>query len=267
VGDGRRGPALSATACRPRTGTEIVDASFELLRAHYARLVMISALSYVPVMVVQLAVNRSLSSVAVDDPARIVPTLGVLLVSAIAQSLGDGVLTLVTANAYRGHPLDVARATRHTMRRAGGVIAAALRKWISIAFGFAFFFVPGIILFRWYFAIPATVLLENRSSGDAMERSRALAKGEGNKILGTLGLVYVSSVILQLMVSAFFATLLGGRPRGEIAALAFAACLHPLLSVVATLLYYDVRIRREGYDIELLAAELGGAEPDHGVAG
>jgi hypothetical protein len=31
--------------------------------------------------------------------------------------------------------------------------------------------------------------------------------------------------------------------------------------VIATLLYYDARIRKEGFDIEMMAAELEGARP------
>ena len=37
--------------------------------------------------------------------------------------------------------------------------------------------------------------------------------------------------------------------------------LYPVLAVTVTLLYYDLRIRKEGFDIEMMASELGGRAP------
>ena len=42
-----------------------------------------------------------------------------------------------------------------------------------------------------------------------------------------------------------------------------AVFVYPLLPVTMTVLYYDARIRREGYDIDLLERELG--EPSAGA--
>ena len=36
------------------------------------------------------------------------------------------------------------------------------------------------------------------------------------------------------------------------------------MPVVATLLYYDLRIRKEGFDLELMASRLATAVPDAG---
>ena len=33
--------------------------------------------------------------------------------------------------------------------------------------------------------------------------------------------------------------------------------IYPLLAVVSTLLYYDLRIRKEGFDLEVMSRELG----------
>ena len=41
---------------------------------------------------------------------------------------------------------------------------------------------------------------------------------------------------------------------------AFRIFLYPLIPIVQTLLYYDARIRKEGYDLELMAEGLGGPE-------
>src|SRR4051812_41040541 len=45
---------MVATALRPRTVTEIVDAAFQVLRAHYGKFVMCSAIAYMPWLVLEL---------------------------------------------------------------------------------------------------------------------------------------------------------------------------------------------------------------------
>ena len=35
--------------------------------------------------------------------------------------------------------------------------------------------------------------------------------------------------------------------------------IYPLLAVVSTLVYYDLRIRKEGFDLEIMSRELGAA--------
>lgn len=37
--------------------------------------------------------------------------------------------------------------------------------------------------------------------------------------------------------------------------------LYPLFSVGGTLLYYDLRIRKEGFDLEMMAQDLAGETP------
>jgi hypothetical protein len=39
------------------------------------------------------------------------------------------------------------------------------------------------------------------------------------------------------------------------------ALLTPITVMPFVLLYFDVRVRREGYDVELLAREMGGLPP------
>ena len=43
----------------------------------------------------------------------------------------------------------------------------------------------------------------------------------------------------------------------QIVSAIFTILVYPLVSVVQTLLYYDLRIRKEAFDIELMASGLG----------
>ena len=55
------------------------------------------------------------------------------------------------------------------------------------------------------------------------------------------------------------------RPTAEISAAQTSGLhdliipIYPLLTVVSTMLYYDLRIRKEGFDLEIMSRELGGS--------
>jgi hypothetical protein len=53
---------MALPALRPRSPSELVDAAFQILRAHYPQFVMCSALAYLPWLVVQI--------VWYSDPSR-----------------------------------------------------------------------------------------------------------------------------------------------------------------------------------------------------
>jgi len=54
---------MALPALRPRSPSELVDAAFQILRAHYPQFVMCSALAYLPWLVVQI--------VWYSDPSRL----------------------------------------------------------------------------------------------------------------------------------------------------------------------------------------------------
>ena len=46
-------------------------------------------------------------------------------------------------------------------------------------------------------------------------------------------------------------------PNASVVNAIFRIFVYPLIAIVQTLLYYDARIRKEGYDLELMAQDLG----------
>ncbi|HEY5087517.1 MAG TPA: hypothetical protein VII66_09190, partial [Gemmatimonadaceae bacterium] len=67
-----------------------------------------------------------------------------------------------------------------------------------------------------------------------------------------------------VVVGAILGQTIMSLSNGAIAAvgqLVLITAISPFSTVVATLLYYDIRIRREGYDIELMAQALNATSP------
>jgi MFS family permease len=130
---------------------------------------------------------------------------------------------------------------------------------------------------RWAFTGPA-LLLEEQGVIAAMGRSFRLVKGSFWRVLGITLLaqvvVGIGSYLIQLpfqIISAIiqigsnpdqlyqdFWTNLGQLAVGGVGQVIAGAVFYPFAAAVTTLLYIDVRMRREGLDVELLrAAEAG----------
>lgn len=241
---------MSVTALRPRSTTEIVDAALHLLRLNYVQLVTATAAIFLPAIIVALVLPESLAPAA--------PMLYGLL-----QSIATGTVVLLVSDSYLGRPPSVAGALRWVAAHGGTLIVASVLQGLLVIAGFVLLIVPGFIFMAWFFAAPIAVVLEDAGAIHALKRSRELARGHTGHVLGVLLLVLALYLVLTFLIY-FVASVIGAFVPGslaspalvEIAAGVLRILLAPIVAVVMTLLYYDLRIRKEGFDLEMMAAEL-----------
>jgi uncharacterized membrane protein len=110
------------------------------------------------------------------------------------------------------------------------------------------------------------LLAEGKGVADAMHRSRTLADGHGARIILLVGGVFLGTFIFAALLSGFATALVSGIV-GTLLYLLCVALVNQFTAIVVTLLYFDLRIRKEGYDIELLTSALGPSSgPDMNAA-
>jgi len=292
---------LSSLELRPRLGSEIVDAAFQLYRRHFAELVSLSALIYAPYIVLQLLVTSG-QPLATGTELQAGPFgLALLMITGfIVGSVVEAAIVVSVSNSYLTSAPDPGGALRHTLKRLVSVLISVLAKWIVIAIsfgiagmaaiivGFAVLFATGALrggaetgalfaggmvivmmllavpfalwFYARYFAVPATIVLEGRGAFAGLRRSAQLSQGMKAKIIGALGLPMVLLAILQIVVVSVIGFLVPGpRIFGFLLEQAVSVVAYPIIAVIATLLYYDARIRKEAFDIEVMAGELSTA--------
>jgi len=232
---------------RPRRATEILDASVRIYGAHWTALLLISAAVVAP--------PAALGAIAPEGLGRFIDLAGNLLLP-----VGQGAISLVVAAALEERPIDAGEAFAGLTGRVGTLVWLQFAAGLLIAVGLILLVVPGILALVWTaVALPAAAI-ERVPTGKALRRSRALARGHAGHVLATLGLAFVLVIALflgsGLAVGALTAALgLGDRLVGFLGALLFVP-LFPLFAVAVTLLYFDLRVRREGADLEAMAAAL-----------
>lgn len=243
---------------RPRSNSEILDAAFEIYRRYFTVFVAINVLTAVPWAISSYFGQSAILLQQTDGlfTSALIRFAGVLI-----SPFTEGAIACATSAAYLGNQVDFEQSMRAAFSHPGRLFVAMVAKWILIFFGLVLFIAPGLLVFKRYFALPMTVLFEDNKVGDAVSRSRELASGNGTRIFGLLGgvfvFVFIASAILLQLITAVAHNAVGTA----VGTLILTTTVSPFSTIVATLLYYDIRIRREGYDIELMTQALGAAPP------
>jgi hypothetical protein len=157
---------------------------------------------------------------------------------------------------------------------AGGGVLGILGKFvggtIGVAAGIGAVVLVFWVLARYSLSVQACVV-EGRGVVASMKRSAALAKGS----VGRIVTVYVLFVLIKLSIGGaaqLAATLLAAAIHSlwfvlvfqALAGFAVAVMVSPLVAVSMSLVYYDERVRKEAFDLQLMMAALDG--PAAGLA-
>lgn len=269
---------MAAFEIRPRRATELVDASFQLLRRFYPQLVTVSAVAMAPGVFMRILFRKELS-----DPTAMMtnrgPAIGAVLVSALCIAIADAVLIVATSDGYLEGTVDLSRALSVSANRLVSVIVAVILRYMSIGVVggvMSIFFVLATLshlsallvlllpfaiwLAVWIglrtFAVAPAVVLEGLGPIVALDRTWQLSKSCTAHIFFSLGLAWLLYFVVAAVATGVGAALLSNSLTGILSALLIIP-IYPLLAVVSTLLYYDLRIRKEGFDLEVMSRELG----------
>lgn len=129
-----------------------------------------------------------------------------------------------------------------------------------------------VLMMRYALAVPALVL-ENLTARQAIKRSVKLAKGNIWKIFLIFLLMYlITTVVISvfqgpfIVVSIVIAARHGVPPMwlqipSTISGGIGGTLSGPLIAIALTLLYFDARVRKEGFDLQLMMANLGAHTP------
>jgi hypothetical protein len=159
------------------------------------------------------------------------------------------------------------------LRRLFPFLATSVMAWAMLLIGFSLCWVPGVIFSFWIFFLWPVMELEGRCYFAAFPRSRELAAGQWGRILVTTALIWLLTVVpIGLLGYASYGV--DAEPPAASASspglrvpdwedltgnLLFGAMLAlgtPLPTALSVLLYLDVRVRKEGFDVEWLFRQM-----------
>lgn len=271
---------------RPRGVPELIDAAFQLMRRSYVPLLVLAALTYIPsfAAVIMLSAPAAMSGAPPEAISGAV-LVGLFLAFPFLlawYAIGTGAMIVGASEAYQGNAVDTGSAVRAAWGRGWAIILAMLAKGALLALSggaamlvvavasaaigplAALLAIPAIAvpLAVWvrFFAVPTVTVLEGLGVGASLSRSAQLSAGFRWKIFGTYFVTYaiVTAILLAAMVTAML--VVKNMVIAQIASNVLSLLGFPLIAAIDVVLYYDMRIRKEGYDLEVMQRELA-AEP------
>jgi len=236
---------MSEPMFRPRSAIEIVDAGFSIYRAHFATLAAISVALLGPFHVAGALIGGALGDTISN-------------LSGFAMPVAVGATVAVVSDAMHDRPVSVGSAFGQISGRGGVLVVVSFLQGLLTFLGMLLLIVPGVIAMCWTFAAPMTVVVERVDGmSGAIGRSRQLARGQFWHILGTLALSWLIVGVLMIAAGLGIGLVVGFMGLNQVIRdllLAWALILAlPVAGAASGVLYFDLRIRNEAYDVERLA--------------
>ncbi|MDQ1604496.1 MAG: hypothetical protein QOE01_2341 [Actinomycetota bacterium] len=122
----------------------------------------------------------------------------------------------------------------------GTVAIASILAGIAIGIGFVLIIVPGLFLLTIWCLIVPVIVLEGAGIGGAFERSRALVKGHGWQVFGTIILVFLLLLVVSILIALVLAVL-PQAARSFIGGIVSGTLISPYVALVLTLSYFRLR--------------------------
>lgn len=276
---------------RPLSFGELLDAGFKLFTKNFKAVMIIGVIILVPLGLIGAAFGVFTDFSAFDELATdpnpelsqvleaFSPLLGLssiaLLTALVGGAMVQAAVIRLYAASYQGHELNWRDSLRSSLPRLLPVIGATLLVGLGSGLGLILCLVPGVWLWvSWYTTVPAMVA-EHLGPIEGLKRSFKLVRPRFWTTLGIGAVAYLLASIVSNIVS--FAVQLASTPLiftqaenpgalpaalGPILGVSLLASVVveiftlPFLAAVATAVYFDLRVRTEGYDLELMASEL-----------
>jgi hypothetical protein len=257
-----------ATALRPLSTGELLDRTFSLYRSHFVLFMGIFALPHLCVLAFQcLALAFQTPGLNIRN-ALLTSGFGLIaaLLSMVVAAASQAATVVAVSQVYLDRPAGVVDSFSKVKNQIVSVIGLSLRVGILVGLWSLLFIVPGILkAIEWSLAVPVKVL-EDKTASEAMSRSSDLSQGNRGRIFVIWFLFFVLSIGVSMLLQ-WPIRIAAGSARGltalqhagagwQVASLVatfVSQCLvGPLATIAFSLVYYDERVRKEAFDLQLM---------------
>lgn len=265
---------------RPLGIGEILDVGIKITIRHWWVLVRAVLVVVVPLQVLSSMIDLSVAEGAFStggprdeiDPDEIWTVIAAVIAAALlallAQTIATGACFKIVADAYLGRAASWRRSVAEILRRLHSILWISTLTYVLAFFALLACILPGVWLYMsWAVAIPA-FLTEGVKGRRALGRSFRLVKGFWWRTFAIIVLGAILAGIVQSALGAVVAAVTFSSDGDVVPVIANflgsvigGALTTPFIAAVTIVLYIDLRVRKEGFDLALLAARLGDGPP------
>jgi len=269
---------MTGLELRPLSLGEILDRTFTLYRRHFLLFMGISGIPLLLVLALRMVQ-------ILREPLYPVPSYGfavnwwlflaTLLAGLIAYLLSQGGAVIAVSELYLGRPITIGESLRRVWDDIGSMFGVVFLNGLVVGLGFLLLIIPGVYLAcRLLVCVPAA-LIEKRGARESLERSFGLTRDEAGRAFVILLLSVVLSWAAQMLLSAPFGFLIAlsrndfsmlrmWTAASQVGASLASVLVSPILLIATSVFYYDLRVRKEAFDLQILLNPDSQAAPQIG---
>jgi hypothetical protein len=272
---------------RPMDLGEILDRTFRLYRAHFMTFFLImlavQAVSFLGTLTWQASFPRPSPGgqwLASPSAMFFVAIFLSTVVTFLVTQIGVGTLTIAVSSIYLGDTIGIRDALRRVRPVLGRLLGATLLTSLIIVLGMVACIVPGFYFLLSYLLVSQVVVIEGLGPSAALRRSGELMRKKSDKGFFRNNIMKASVILIVVFVLAAAAGGIVSLPFGIAQffsqdrtrppnlfepmrllqltlTMIVQAAVSPIGTIAMILFYYDIRIRKEGFDLQMLASSLG----------
>ena len=276
---------MSAPELRPLAIGEILDVAIKIYWKNAATLLGIVAVVIAPVQVLTGLVQASAFPDEITRPMFTTPPPGepqpidpdevwtffaafgvVTILGIVASTIATGASFKAVADAYLGERPNWKSSLAFALVRVHSILWVTVLAGVLAMLGFVLCIVPGVWLFvAFAFAVPV-LLTEGVKGRRALGRSRRLVEGRWWPAFGLLLIGYLlAGFAAFLLVGLVEALAIADVADSAVAYLTLTTIANTIAAILTTpftaafvsVMYFDLRVRKEAFDLQLLAERIG----------
>jgi hypothetical protein len=264
---------------RPLSLGEILDRTFSLYRRHFLLFLGITAIPQLLVLglnLVQVLVVKAPHAAPISTTTQfqagpstgllafgIVGGIVALIIYFISFLFAQGGTIYAVSDLYLGRPTTIGASLSRMKGQLGNLFGVMFLNGAATLVAFLFLIIPGIyVACRLCTCIPAA-LLEDLGARESLERSYFLTKDNAGRAF-VIFLLYVAllyaAILLLMMPFGILAAFSAKDPnmlRWSMALMQIgnsiaAVLVSPFLLIATSVFYYDLRVRKEAFDLQVM---------------
>jgi hypothetical protein len=279
---------------RPMPLPELLDELFRLYRRHFSLIVAVALLVALPGLVWSLVTGTyrlnsgsfaNLFTTTGGSPPsfnrqQLSDLVGAYTLAFIGSffllPLTVGAVTRAVSAVALGRPATIGVVLRETLRRYWRLLGffallylIAIGWTIAFIIGFVLLIVPSLAVIcagiylavRWSLSVVA-MMAEDLGPIKGMSRSWNLVRGMWWRTFGIILIVLIMRFFIGLALGFLFGLIAGLVTSGDVGLAVVAvgttilgALISPIVTIALVLLYFDLRVRKEGLDLDQLAQQ------------
>jgi len=279
---------MNALDLRPLSLGELLDRTFFLYRQNFFLFTGISAIPYSVFFIINLGFTLiakvpfgvprfpgpgqlpSPGSAFAITSGGVIGFIVIIFAGFIAYLFSVGASVFAVSEIYTGHPTSIHASLRRVRGHAFTIFGVLFLSGLVMMGGFILFVIPAFYFACRICVATAAALLEDIGPSEAIRRSFALTKNFAGRAFMIYMLYFaIAWGVIMVFQSPFIALIAVYARQPQLVTIwtvfmqvgSFLAnvLVSPVGTISFALFYYDLRVRKEAFDLQMMMQAIGGA--------